>query len=80
MMVVEFGWNSKFVVKTADAVKLLEILEKAEKYEDKWQKAEDGGTTHHVWSADVEDMPSLKLLSDATYQMAKLAGKPEKTK
>lgn len=78
MMVIEFGWSTKFVVKTADAVKILEILEKAERYEDKWQKNEDGGTTYHVWPAGVEDLPTIKLISDSIYQMAKLAGKPEK--
>lgn len=80
MMVVEFGWSTKFVVKTADAVKILEIIEKAEKYEEKWQKNEDGGTVYHVWATEPSDMPTLKMLGEATYQMARLAGKPEKTK
>jgi predicted DNA-binding ArsR family transcriptional regulator len=78
MMVIEFGWNNKFVLKTSDAVKLLELLEKAEMYEDKWRKAEEGGTTYHVYPLEPEKVPSLKLISDDLYRMAKLAGKPEK--
>jgi hypothetical protein len=31
-----------------------------------------------VWSASPEDLPSLKIISDNAYQMARLAGKPEK--
>lgn len=77
-MVIEFGWNNKFVLKTSDAVRLLELLEKAEAYEEKWRKNEDGGTTYHVYPLDPEKVPSLKLISDDLYRMAKLAGKPEK--
>lgn len=78
MIVVEFGWSSKFIMKTSDAMKLVEILEKADRYDEKWQKEEDGGTTYHVWPTEPSDMPSLKVVGESTYQMAKLAGKPEK--
>ena len=76
MMIIEFGWGSKFVVKTQDAVKILEILEKAEMYEEKWRKVEDGGTTYHIWPAETDKLPSVKLISDSACQMARLAGKP----
>jgi len=56
----------------------LELLEKAEAYEEKWRKNEDGGTTYHVYPLDPEKVPSLKLVSDDLYRMAKLAGKPDK--
>jgi len=78
MMVIEFGWNTKFVLKTADAVKILEILEKADKYEDVWRKDEEGGTTYHVWPSEISDLPTIKLMGDNLYTMAKLAGKPVK--
>ena len=75
MMIIDFGWGGKFVVKTQDAVKILEILEKAEMYEEKWRKVEDGGTTYHIWPAETEKLPSVKLISESTCQMARLAGK-----
>ncbi len=78
MIALEFGWNKKYIVKSADALKIIELLERAEMYEDVWRKPEDGGTTYHVWGSAPEDLPSLKIVGDSTYQMAKLAGKPEK--
>ena len=78
MMVIEFGWSNKFVLKTADAIKVLEILEKADKYDETWRKEEDGGTTYHIWPAEIHDLPTVKLIGDGMYTMAKLAGKPEK--
>jgi hypothetical protein len=79
MMVLEFGWGKKYIVKSEDALKIIQILEKAELYSEEWRKAEDGGTMYHVWPMDSsEDLPSLRLVSDALYQMAKLAGKPVK--
>ena len=77
MMVMEFGWGKKFIVKSAEALKIIEILEKAEMYEEHWRKEEDGGTTYHVWPVG-EELPTLKIVSDELYRMAKLAGKPEK--
>lgn len=78
MMIVEFGWSTKFVLNISDAVKFLEIVKKMEVYEENWRKEEDGGTTYHVYPMSPEKMPSVKLLSDDFYRMAKLAGKPEK--
>jgi hypothetical protein len=77
MMVLDFGWNTKFIVKTEDALKIINILEKAEMYEEKWRKEEEGGTTYHVWPVG-DKLPGLKIVSESLYQMAKLAGKPEK--
>lgn len=78
MMILEFGWSAKFVVPTADAVKILQILEKADRYDEQWRKDDEGGTTYHVWPAEMGDLPTIKLMSDSMYTMAKLAGKPPK--
>jgi len=80
MMVMEFGWGRKFIVKSADALKIIEILEKAEVYDEKWRKDEDGGTLYYVWPASTEELPTLKIVGDDLYRMAKLAGKPQKEK
>jgi hypothetical protein len=61
------------VLPTDDAVALMKIFEKAEKYRCKYNG--DKGTTHHVFS--MEDQLSLRLISNDTYAMYKLAGKPE---
>lgn len=80
MIVVELGWN-KFVLNREDGIKLVELLEKAELYEEKWISKEDrveGGADHtyHVWPNDKTF--SMRLLPMQMYQMAKLAGKSEK--
>ena len=78
MMVMEIGYNS-IVLSIEDALAMAEILQRAEKYEKKYRKDEVTGTsdyTYHVWPNP--DEVAMKLISDDTYRMAKLAGKPEK--
>ncbi len=72
MMVVTLGY-SHFVMQTADAVRLLEILENAERYVLKY-RANDA-STHHVWPNDTTF--EAKMIGTDLYRMAKLAGKPE---
>jgi predicted DNA-binding ArsR family transcriptional regulator len=75
MMIVELGYT-KYVMSNKDAVTIADILEKAELYEQKWRKEEDGGTTYHVYDNDKQF--TLTTLSGSLYNMAKLAGKPVK--
>lgn len=82
MIVLDLGYH-KVVVQPADALKLVEILAKAERFEDKyWSRDErmaKGMTdeyTYHVYPND--NTYSMRLISDDIYRMAKLAGKPEK--
>lgn len=80
MIVVELGW-SKFILNREDGIKLVELLEKAELYEEKWinkeDRAEDGADhTYHVYPNDKTF--TMRLLPTQMYQMAKLAGKPAK--
>ena len=70
--VIDIGFN-KYVLDLKDAVTVLEMLGKAEKYETKWGK--EGGTSHYIYSQE-ESMGSLSLLGENLYRMAKLAGKP----
>jgi hypothetical protein len=70
MMVLELGYKN-FVLPTADAVQILQLLEKAEVYENKY---EGGEYSHYVFAND--QLISAKLLGDDLYRMAKLAGKP----
>ena len=79
--VVTIGYNNSFVVETKDAVAIMDMLGKAELYEQKYHGANDDKPsfyTYHIWEADTSDSvkASISLLSDSVYRMAKLAGKP----
>jgi len=68
----------KYVMDAVKAVEILQMLEGCELYETKYRKAEDGGTTTHIYDdALANDTQVLELLTDAAYRMAKLAGRPE---
>lgn len=72
--VIDIGYN-KYVLELKDAVTVLEMLGKAEKYQTTWSK-ESNATLHYVYPQS-ESLGSLTLLSEDLYRMAKLAGKPE---
>jgi hypothetical protein len=75
---VSVGYHT-YVLDTQDALRLLEIMCNAEIYEEKWRKDEDGGALHYVYPQDSsEGIRQLRVIPDALYKMAKLAGKPEK--
>jgi len=61
------------VLPVEDAMALMKILEKAEKYRCKYNGAT--GATHHIFM--LEEQMNAKLISRDTYAMYKLAGKPE---
>ena len=73
-MVVSLSYG-ELVMPTEDAVQLLKILERAERYQDKYRAEDEGGTTRHVFPND--NTYHAKMISDDLYRMAKLAGKPE---
>jgi len=72
MMVVTLGY-AHYVMQTADAVRLLEILENAERYVHKYRT--NDASTHHVWPNDTTF--EAKMIGNDLYSMARLAGKPE---
>lgn len=72
MMVISLGY-SQYVMPTKDAVQVLELLEKAERYTHKYRAGDE--STHHVWANDTTF--EAKLIGTDLYRMAKLAGKPE---
>lgn len=84
MIVVEIGYNS-FVMNKEDAMLLAGVLERAERYQDKyWSRderakhgmPEDQERTYHVYPNETQY--NMKIIADDLYRMAKLAGKPEK--
>ena len=81
MVVVDLGWN-KFIMAKEKAMLLVECLESAEKYEERWwsddkrkEKGMDSTYTYHVYPNEASF--SMKIISDTHYQMARLAGKPQ---
>ena len=77
MIVINVGYT-KYIMENAKAVKLIELLEDAEVYENKYGRDSSGEsyTTYHVYPN--EDNFSMELIPATKYQLAKLAGKPNK--
>jgi hypothetical protein len=80
MIVVDLGWH-KVVLSRESGIKLVELLEQAEVYEEVWIEKEKRGAegadhTYHVYPNS--KTYSMRLLSTQMYQMAKLAGKPSR--
>lgn len=64
-----------FVMDAEKALTMLSLLEEAEVYESKW----DGKTSaHYIYNQDSDSVRELRLIPDALYRMAKLAGKQNK--
>jgi len=74
--VITFGWGSEMVIDADKAVRVLELLQGAEQYKEKWHN-ETSSATFHVFAKDKQEPMTIKILPDALYKMAKLAGKPE---
>jgi hypothetical protein len=79
-VVFEMGYKS-FVIDAEQGVEMLKILSSAEVYEGKYHSAVDGNpsyTTQHIYPLDPTSAQiSLKLISNESYKMYKLAGKPQ---
>jgi hypothetical protein len=82
MIVIDLGYR-KIVLPKEKAMQLIECLEGAEQYEDKyWSETKrkelgmDGSYTYHVFPIELGF--SMTILGDTKYQLAKLAGKPAK--
>jgi hypothetical protein len=74
MVVVKLSWDLSVVVSKEDALAFIDILERAEKYEDKYVSG--GDNTKHVYPMDKTF--GMEVMPTELYQMAKLAGKPVK--
>ena len=75
--VVSVGYKN-FVLDAEQGVQLLELLGNAEIYEEKWH-SETKDNTNHIYPNDDSGMVNLRLLPQSFYNMAKLAGKPNKS-
>ena len=83
MVVVDLGYK-KVVLDRERAMALIEILETADVYEEVYWGEQDrirlgmGNETYtyHVYANDTNF--SMQIMSESKYQMAKLAGKPQR--
>lgn len=84
MISISIGY-SNYIMDKEDALTLVNILEKAEIFEEKYLRQEERSSmglpdsqshTYHVYPN--ENMFTMKVISNDLYRMAKLAGKPEK--
>jgi len=83
-VVIGLGF-ANYIIDAKDAIAMCEILSKAERYEDKYHGSVDGKPsfyTYHAWEQDNDssNLWNFKLLPEAHYRLAKLAGKPEERK
>jgi hypothetical protein len=80
--VIQLGYR-EYIMEAKDALVILEIIATAERYQQKYKSAEQGGTSYHIWKEGGQatiggDTGSLRLISDDHYRIAKLAGEPPK--
>jgi hypothetical protein len=83
MVILEVGYT-KYVLSAKDAVTVMNILNGAEIYQEKYVSEANSPTgkshtLHHVYDQGDADMRRISLwaIPDSLYKMAKLAGKPE---
>lgn len=71
--IVKVGYKD-YVMDAEKAIAFLALLDNAEVYEGKW---EGNTNAHYIFPQDNHDhIRELRILPDAFYRMAKLAGKP----
>lgn len=74
--IIQLGYNH-YAMDAQDALKVYEIIGRAERYRSQYRSREDGGTVHYVWPQDdQDDIKDIRIISDSLYQIAKMAGKP----
>ncbi len=73
-VVMSLGYD-EYVMPAGDALTLVNILARAERYKENYRS--NNGTTYHVWEDDRTTSTTMKVISPAHYRIAKAAGKPE---
>ena len=75
--IIKIGYK-EYIMSTEDALHILDLLSKAERYETTYTSA-TRSKTYHVYDTPMEDkVESLEIVHDDLYRMAKLAGRPTK--
>jgi hypothetical protein len=74
--VINFGYEN-YVMDTKDAIAILELINSAEIYKEKYRSTADGGSTYHIYPQSHDSTNNMRIISDDLYRMAKLAGEPD---
>ena len=73
-VIMNIGYN-EYVLDIQDAVTVMELMTKAEKYKSRYT---NGDYTHHVWDNEgYNPVTFLKPINENLYRTAKLAGEPK---
>jgi hypothetical protein len=73
-VIMNLGYN-EYILGIQDAVTVMEIMTKAEKYKAKYTS---GDYTHHVWDNQGDNpITFIKPINENLYRTAKLAGEPK---
>ena len=78
-VIMNLGYRS-VVVDADKALAIAAMLENAELYESKYHSAADGKpsyNTHHIYPMTQDHSFTMQLVTNESYNLHKLAGKPE---
>ena len=78
-VILNMGYRS-VVLDANKALALISMLEDAERYESKYHSGENGKpsfNTHHIYPIDADNGFHMQLLTNESYNLYKLAGKPD---
>ena len=78
-VIINLGYRS-VVLDTEKAIAIAELLQDAEVYETKYRNGENGKpsyNTHHIYPMTQDHSFTMQLITNESYNMYKLAGKPE---
>ena len=78
-VIMNLGYRS-IVVDADKALTIAELLQDADTYTSKYHSAQDGNpsyNTHHIYPADPDTGFTMQLLTNESYNLYKLAGKPD---
>lgn len=78
-VIVNLGYRS-IVVDAEKAIAIADIVQHAEMYQSKYHSAENGipsFNTHHIYPVEPDNSFTMQMLTNESYNLYKLAGKPD---
>lgn len=78
-VIVNLGYRN-MVLEADKALALVKLMEDAELYQSKYHSGENGKpsfNTHHIFPVEPDNGFTMQLLTNESYNLYKLAGKPE---
>jgi len=78
-VIVNLGYRS-IVLDAEKAIAIAELMQDAEMYQSKYHSAENGNSsynTYHIYPVEPDSGFAMQLITNESYNMYKLAGKPD---